>query len=441
MPGTARIYGLRVDRWVDERNDPLRSTDAAILMFKDLYQRFGDWDLAFAAYNAGYGAVIRSIAKYNTNDFWQLVEYEAGLPWETSLYVPKALATAIVGWNRELFGFDDIDGADPEEFDVVSVPGGVAFAVIARAAGTSPAEIERLNPHLRRKRTPPGDVAGPVRIPRGRSALFAERFPQLEGDWGRYTAYIMRHGERFEDVATVHGLPSAALAELNGIDDEAEVGGGTVLVVPVVSEADKQNNLAAAERELYRSGVPEGNDGDEALIVAVPDKDARVEGKRRWFYRVVAGDSLRGVAKAFGVSVGELAGWNGLAADAYLHARMVLQVWTEPGFDAGERGIAVLDETRIYLVSAGSVEHIELAEGRTGRRRTIYTVKSGGDFADVGKLYGLSRWDIARINRKPPDTRLGPGEQVVVYEVVDHSKSDRVRRQAERARKPTPSKQ
>ncbi len=439
MPGTGRIYGLEINRWVDERNDPLRATEAAMLMWKDLYQRFGDWHLALAAYNAGYGNVTSAVAKYNTNDFWQLLEYEAGLPWGSQIYVPKAIACAIVGHNRAVFGFDGIDQTPRVEFDTVTVPTSVSFDVIARASGASTREIERLNPHLRRKRTPPGMKSFVVRIPRGRRDLFAERFPQLRGDWDSHDAYVVKHGERFEDIATVHGISRSGLAELNDVTDEGEIHAGTVLVVPRVTEEQKIANKKVADDDLYTAGVPRGEAGDP-LVVAVPDKDLRIDGKRQVFYRVVSGDTQSAIADAFGVDRHELARWNGLNPEAFLHPRMVLQVWVEPSFDPKARGIALLDETRIHLVQSGSLEHIELSEGRLGRRRTIYTVKSGGTYADVGKIYGLSQYDLARINQKSPGTRLGPGDTVIVYEVVDPSKSKRAAKQAKKARKKPPKK-
>src|SRR6201995_5456173 len=103
MPEGGRIYGLREDRWVDERRDPLRSTIAQMDYFADLRQRFGDWHIALAAFNMGYGAMLRSIARYNTNDFYRLCEYENAIPWETCLYTPKIIAAAIVGHNRAFY--------------------------------------------------------------------------------------------------------------------------------------------------------------------------------------------------------------------------------------------------------------------------------------------------------------------------------------------------
>ena len=300
---------------------------------------------------------------------------------------------------------------------------------VARFRWVCPAEEP-----LRGGRPPPNTGDSAVRLPSGRAALCAERFPQRRGDWDKYDAYVARHGERFEDIATTYGLTRKQLAELNGITDAAEVRGGTVLVVPRITAEQRRENRTRAEADLYRSSVPRGGE-DDPLIVAVPDKQLRVEGRKRWFYRVVSGDSQWAVARAFGVEPSELARWNGLAADAHLHARMVLQVWAAPDFDPAAHGIAVLDDSKLHIVEAGSLEHVELSEGRLGRRRAIYTVKNGGTLADVGKKYGLSKYDLARINRMSPNTRLKKGDKVIVYEVVDASKSGRAKRQQKRMRR------
>ncbi len=154
MPEGGRIYGLREDRWVDDRKDALRSTVAVLDYWQDLYQRFGEWQLAMAAFNVGYGAMLRSIARYNTNDYYALCGYENGLPWETCLYTPKVLAVAIVGHNRALFGFDNVAPAPAESWDEVSVPASVPLAVIAQAAGVAEADVDRLNPQLRLRSHP-----------------------------------------------------------------------------------------------------------------------------------------------------------------------------------------------------------------------------------------------------------------------------------------------
>ena len=426
MPGSGKIYGLAIDRWVDERNDPVRATEAAMGAWIDLYQRFGDWDLAIAAYNAGYGAVLKAIARFNSNDFWALVDYENALPWESGIYVPKALAAAIVGHNREVFGFGDVDLGPPERWDDVTVPSSIALGTLARAAGCTSDELRRLNPHLRKTRTPAGR-SFILRVPAGGGAAFTAKLGQLRGEWDTVDTYVARYGERFEDIATQFGISRQKLRALNELDRDTEVTGGTTLVVPRVSVAVREKNLAAAADDLYGSGVD--HRPGEALIVAVPDKDAELAGKRRVFYRVVAGDELALVARAMGVPPSELARWNGLDVDAALHPRMVMQAFVAPTWSEDAAHVALLDDARLLLVTRGSKEHLELSEGRSGRQRVEYVATKRESYEQIGKRFGLGKRDMARINRKPPDTMVDKGEMVVIYKVVDRTRSERAAKQ------------
>jgi len=427
MPEAARIYGLRRDRWVDERRDPYRSTIAQMEYFHDLYQRFGDWHIALAAFNVGYGAVLKSIARYNTNDYYQLCEYENGLPWENCWYTPKVLATAIVGKNRAAFRFDTIKPAPAEVWDDVAVPTSIPLAIVARAAGTDEATIKRLNPHLRQGRTPPGEAGYVVRVPAGAKAEAQRRIAELQSDWDGYDAYVVAHGERFEDVATIFGTNLYNLRRLNNIVADSEIQGGTVLVVPRISADQREKNRAKAKAKLQASG-PDQRDG-EPLIVAVPDKDEVIPGKKRVFYRVVAGDTLRGLAKAFGVTRDELARWSSLDPDGKLHPKMILVAWVPPGFDADKRRITLLDDSQLVVVTRGSPEHLDLAEQRTGRVRMDYIATGTEKLAEVAKRFGMGPYDLGRINRIPYNTVLKKGDKIIVYQVADPSRSQRASEQ------------
>jgi membrane-bound lytic murein transglycosylase D len=439
MPAAGRIYGLHQGRWLDERNDPERSTSAVVFYFADLFDRFGDWDLAMAAFNAGYGAVIKSVAKYNTNDYWQLLQYENGLPWGTSNYVAKFLAAAIVGNNLETFGYDRLERSESLESDEVAVPKSVPFLMIRRPPRSTLKEIEQLNPQLRRNRTPPTISDYRVRVPKGKRGQFGQRFAQLRADWDDVDAYVVNHGERFEDVATKHSISRSKLRSLNGLTSESEVRGGMILVVPKVSAAVKATNEVAAKDDLYKSGVPRGDTGD-ALLVPVPDIELQVKGKVRHLYRVVSGDTQGGVAEAFHVDRHDLAMWNGLAPEAHLHARMVLQVWTSKSFLPAKESVAVLDLSRVQIVQAGSPDHLDRAEDRIGRKRLAYSPKRPESMETIGKKFGLGKYDLARINHRSPNTIIEPSESVLVYQVVDPSASDRAAEQAKAARKKAPKK-
>jgi len=427
MPQAGKIYGLRHDRWVDERRDPYRSTIAQMDYFKDLRQRFGDWDIALAAFNAGYGGILRSIARYNTNDYYQLCEYENALGWENCWYTPKILAAAIVGKNRAAFRFDNVKPAPSEVWDDISVPTSIPLAIIARAAGVDVGTIKRLNPHLRQGRTPPGEPGYVVRVPVGTKAETQRRLAELQTEWDGYDAYVVAHGERFEDIATTFGISTGTLRRLNNVVDQAEITGGTVLVVPRIAAAVRETNRAKARAKLHTSGVDQ-KDG-EKLIVAVPDKDTAIPGKKRVFYRVVAGDTLSSLAKAFGVSAADLARWSAIEPEAKLQPRMILVVFVPTGFDPGKHAVVLLDDSELIVVTRGSPEHLDLQEHRKGRVRLEYVAKGKEKLDDIARKYGMGSHDLARINRISYGTVLSKGDKIIVYQVADPSRSSRAEKQ------------
>lgn len=107
-----------------------------------------------------------------------------------------------------------------------------------------------------------------------------------------------------------------------------------------------------------------------------------------------------------------------------------------PAWDESSSNVRLLDETRILVVTRGSKEHLELSEARTGRERIEYTPTKSESFETIGKKFGLGKRDVARINRKPPDTVVAAGETIVIYKVVDHTRSDRAEKQYKLMPKP-----
>lgn len=169
MEGTAREQGLRVDEYVDERLDPIRSTEAAVDFLDQLHDRFGSWYLAAAAYNAGPNRVHRVLEEHTAGAvgdeelFWEISEH---LPSETRQHVPRLIAAAILGKNPDRFGFHP-ETRSGASFEMIFAPGGTSLRAVATAAGLSTGEIRALNPHLIRDVTPPGYFY-PVRIPQGK---------------------------------------------------------------------------------------------------------------------------------------------------------------------------------------------------------------------------------------------------------------------------------
>src|ERR1700722_1009158 len=194
MPETGKIYGLTVDRWLDQRlNTPLE-TDAAADFLADLHRRFGSWELALAGYNMGYAGLSSVVKRFNTNDFWSLARTEGTLPWETTLYVPKILAAAVVTHNLAAFGFGDLQTEGPVETDDVTVPPGTPLVVVAQAAGCTPKEVDTLNLELRAARTPPvgeGDAAYTVKVPAGKGAAATQALAKARRDQPPLDKYVV----------------------------------------------------------------------------------------------------------------------------------------------------------------------------------------------------------------------------------------------------------
>jgi membrane-bound lytic murein transglycosylase D len=154
MPATARAYGLRVERGIDERRSVWRSSGAAAEHLADLYEHFQSWELALAAYNLGFKGVTSRLESYRVNDFWELADIEGALPAETAQYVPRVLAAALVLANLDAFGFDTVERLPPIDGAEIEVPAGIPLEVIARAAHMPVRKLHELNLEILGEETP-----------------------------------------------------------------------------------------------------------------------------------------------------------------------------------------------------------------------------------------------------------------------------------------------
>jgi len=164
MPSTGSVYGLVQNKHVDQRKNPKLATTAAAHHLRDLYMRFGSWDLALAAYNMGYEQLLDRIDRYGTADFNELARQEA-LPTETASYVPKIAAAALIANNLERFGFDQVEIMHPVDAAEIAVPPRLSIKTIAKACGVSVKTIRSLNPDLLGDKMPPGHGDFLVNVP------------------------------------------------------------------------------------------------------------------------------------------------------------------------------------------------------------------------------------------------------------------------------------
>jgi len=240
MAPTARRYGLRVDRWVDERLDPEKSTVAAARYLGDLYAMFGSWELAKAAYNAGEMKVLRAMSVLGSRDFWELTRGQI-LRDETKNYVPAIQAATLIGREPERYGFS-ASQSGPLAYELAPVPQGMQLARVAALAGLSLDALRELNPELWNKQTPPGGTYL-LKFPLGTSQRFAEARIQdrkLEAD-GRPTIklglHVVKARETVRSIAKRYGISVAALARWNELSESAHLRPGDRLRIASATPA------------------------------------------------------------------------------------------------------------------------------------------------------------------------------------------------------------
>jgi membrane-bound lytic murein transglycosylase D len=216
VPTTARKYGLKIDSWVDERRDPLKSTRAAAAYLKDLHSYFGRWYLAIAAYNAGQGAIEKALQSSGATDFWTL-STKSKLREETRNFVPKFVAASLIASDPQKYGFTDLAYDPPMDYEEMEIQGSLRLVSLAEMAGTDPETIRELNPQLLRNQTPPEESGFRVKLPTGHANIFVQTYQERETRPTQIVTHEVKKGETLFAIARRYGQQVRALMELNGL--------------------------------------------------------------------------------------------------------------------------------------------------------------------------------------------------------------------------------
>jgi membrane-bound lytic murein transglycosylase D len=268
-------YGLTRNGWFDERFDPEKSSLAYAKYMKTLYNQFGDWYLAMAAYDWGPGNVQRAVMRTGYADFWELYRRNV-LPGETKNYVPGIIAAIIMAKNPEQYGLDKVVPDAPVISDTVTVDYAIDLRLVADVTNSSLLEIVALNPSLLRMTTP-RDMSFDLHIPFGTLDVFTTRLKDIPEDKrASWRFHSVRSGETLDAIAAAMHSHASDIARTNGLKADDGVDTGDELIIPVVG----------------------------AVANAGPRR-----------YSVRRGDTLITVADRFGVSVEELRRWNHLSSN------------------------------------------------------------------------------------------------------------------------------
>jgi membrane-bound lytic murein transglycosylase D len=300
IPSTGRMYGLRQNAYIDERNSYEQATRASARHLKDLARRYnGNWELAMAAYNTGAGNIDRAISRAGTANFWMIYPYIAQ---ETRNYVPNILAVILIAKNPEKYGFKAVKADSPMSYDVVQVPTATSLQLVADATDTSVDHIRSLNPELKRDITPRGDTYN-VRIPAGRAKQFASLIQRISPD-KRETARLISvaPGEDWQSVANRTGIN---VAQLQSWNSGVELKGATKLVAP---------NSSVKLTRWVRTSTPATKAADTASPAGINKVRAR------------KGDTIASIAAARNLDANDVARLNGIPVNSELRAGQEVKI-------------------------------------------------------------------------------------------------------------------
>lgn len=228
---TAKRFGLRVDKWVDERRDPEKSTYAAAEYLKQLYEMFNCWELAAASFNAGEGKILKAMKKTQSQNFWDIAQHRY-LKAETKKYVPMFLAAMLIAKEPEKYGFSNIPYHPPLTYEKIIVPPSTSLAWVAKVSETDLAELRALNPALKMDKTPPHEEFE-IKLPAGKKEVFERNIAAQK----RFAATMInkhrvRPGETLGSIARKYKVNLRQLCELNGLSPKDKIKPGLVLLLP-----------------------------------------------------------------------------------------------------------------------------------------------------------------------------------------------------------------
>ena len=362
MGSRARAYDLHHDSWVDDRQDPEKSTRAAARHLKDLYNQFGDWYLAMAAYNSGPGTVQSAVKRTGYADFWELYRRNV-LPKETRNYVPIIVAVTIMAKNPGQYGLDTITPDQEIAYDTVKISYPVDLRLVAECVGASPGELQELNPSLLRMTTPKGHFE--LHIPAGTAEKYRAAITAIPPDmrlWWRY--HTVEPGDTLMSVARSYRTTLGTIAEANQLDTSANIEAGAKLIIPIAPGR-------------HSTG------------------DAQTYAKRLTVYHVRKNETVQTVADNLGIPPTTIRRWNRLKGDSLVGRRVLYIHLPVTPTAASERFEASKPKRNSHLAASRSEAPIH------------HTVKRGETLYSIATNYRTSVAAIKQTNAHIATLRPG----------------------------------
>jgi membrane-bound lytic murein transglycosylase D len=361
IPSTGYKFGLKRDLFVDERLDPVKSTEAAIEYLKELHQMFGDWTTVLAAYNCGEGRVLRIIRDQNVNyldNFWDLYER---LPRETARYVPRFLATLHVLSNPEKYGLDNLDLETPLGFETVPVTKQVHLKDIAKELCIDPDFLKQINPELRYNILPPYTYQ--LKTPPGKAEELLAKIDSIPVSYAKQqisSAYHrVKKGETLYSISKRYRINAKSIMKANNMKKPVVLA-GTMLKLP-----------------NYKESVDRIESG------AQQTKNISQKREQPSTHIVKSGESLLIIANRYNTTVKNIQELNRLNS-INLHVGQVLYIQKQRG---PEQASDVVKK---------------------------YRVKQGDNLFRISQNHNMSLDRLLRINKLTPKSKIHVGQYILV---------------------------
>ena len=381
MASRGRGYGLSHNMWVDDRQDPEKSTRAAAHHLKDLYNQFGDWYLAMAAYNSGPGSVQAAVKRTGYADFWELYHRNV-LPKETRNYVPIILAVTIMAKNPSQYGLDEVAMEHPADYDTVTINYPVDLRLVAECVNSTSSDLQDLNPSLLRLTTPRvGNFE--LHLPAGTKDEYEAAIATIPADmrlWWRY--HTVHSGDTLASLARTYHTTPKSIVSANHLEDN-ELEADARLVIPVAPGQHPTSDTATYARRITR-------------------------------YKVHSGDTVETVADNFGISPQMLRRWNGIHGDS-LRGRKVLALHLPISPSAHEAEVASSPTktkhpkpTETATTKPPATKSAQIEREPTVQAAVVHhKVKSGETLYSIANAYRTTVAALKRDNRNVAVIRPG----------------------------------
>ena len=383
MAGTGRLFGLRINWWIDERKDIVAATYAAANYLKYLHGLFGKWDLALAGYNSGEYRVAGAISRQKTDDYWQL-----RLPSQTKWFVPKYMAALIIGRDPAAYGFK-LSPVEPVTFDMVTIDRSTDLKHVSRGADCTITRLKKLNPALKRWATPPG-MEIDLKVPEGKGddvlAVLADIPPQERVSWHRHK---VKRGETLSRISSKYEISQSELKRINSIRNAHKIREGTILLIPVKDTGQ----VAASSKPSYK-------DSPNLPSKINVKKYTPPSGHSKVVCTVKDGDTLSEIAERYQVGLSKVRRWNNLRYSSTIHPGQSIVIYLPPGTTAQ---------------NAGSSSRAYDPKDMEGKNKVYHTVRKGETLSSIGRLYRTRVSDILAWNNSVKKDLVFPGDKLMIW--------------------------